>query len=257
MIVKKKKDRTKGEPKVSIGDKDYRLRPSYRNCLENISKVSSSRGQLRGSGIVSKAYENSSAKFSERDTEFFDNRLERPTKNGLAFNLERRNNMSRLGCFCGNTLSNVDCPSQNIIRVFKKDNVERLLKKNRNLELWDVYSEDEEYDYWWCEQCGRVYVCPLPGQNVELVCNPIAIGEQIVFAPEQCVEFYSYSDTLLDRTIEKELHISWKDFFHKNSGKRYFYDSSKNTIWVTDENGSDVVSMYDVRKIAHETLEQT
>ena len=163
--------------------------------------------------------------------------------------------MARLGCYCGNTLSNVECPSKDIIRVFFKEKVDTLLKENSKLELWDVYSEEEEYDFWHCDQCGRIYACPIPGQNVKYVCNPIEIHEDDEFNIDKCIEMFVYNDTLLDATIENSFHILWKDFYQRNTDKRYFLSMDNKKIWVTNVESKSVIESYAVEEVTTDEKE--
>ena len=65
--------------------------------------------------------------------------------------------MARLGCLCGNSLSNSDCPSANIIEVYYKDDVAKQIAEDQKLSFWDYYCEDRDYDFWFCPKCKRVY----------------------------------------------------------------------------------------------------
>ena len=68
--------------------------------------------------------------------------------------------MSRLGCKCGETLSWVACPSENIIHVWHKTDVDNKLTDRPLVTALDFYSEDSEfgYEYWWSMLKRVVYV---------------------------------------------------------------------------------------------------
>lgn len=159
--------------------------------------------------------------------------------------------MARLGCYCGNTLSNVECPSKDIIRVFYKERIENLLKEDRELELWDIYSEPEDFDFWHCDQCGRVYACPIPGQSVKYVCNPIEVDESVFFNKGDCTELFIFDDTLLDSTIEESFHMLWEDFYKKNTQKRFFLNIAQKKVWIIDKIDDSIVGVYAIEEVPH------
>ena len=74
--------------------------------------------------------------------------------------------MARMGCYCGASMSNVNCPSDNIFYVIEKDRVDEALRYNPQITLmdfltnWDSMTDakrsfiPEEYDFWYCTQCN-------------------------------------------------------------------------------------------------------
>lgn len=68
--------------------------------------------------------------------------------------------MGRLGCKCGRVLSTVDCPNDVDLMAFEGARLRDLLRTSPEILLTDVILD---YDipgksFWYCNDCGRVYV---------------------------------------------------------------------------------------------------
>lgn len=53
--------------------------------------------------------------------------------------------MAKMACYCGASMSNVDCPSENVLYVMNKDRVESALKYNSQITLIIVKQYDTEF----------------------------------------------------------------------------------------------------------------
>ncbi|MCQ2109792.1 MAG: hypothetical protein MJZ05_13650 [Fibrobacter sp.] len=67
--------------------------------------------------------------------------------------------MAKVGCKCGNTLSNVSDDSSDTLCVYAQSVVNEILKKNPTMKFLDFeynyrYSN---FDFWYCPECKRVY----------------------------------------------------------------------------------------------------
>jgi len=62
--------------------------------------------------------------------------------------------MSRLGCLCGNGMSNSTVPSNSIAEIYKKEDFEKAIAEELELvDLWDEFQE-----FWYCPECKRITV---------------------------------------------------------------------------------------------------
>ena len=76
--------------------------------------------------------------------------------------------MANLGCYCGTTLYDTNVPSENRIHIFRESEIQESLKLVPNLKFWDFTYDREKFpvknenqiEYWYCTDCGRVYVVP-------------------------------------------------------------------------------------------------
>ncbi len=76
--------------------------------------------------------------------------------------------MANLGCYCGTTLYDTGTPSQNRIHIYTESEIQASLKLVPKLKFWDFTYDSEKFpvknenqiEYWYCTDCGRVYVVP-------------------------------------------------------------------------------------------------
>ena len=85
--------------------------------------------------------------------------------------------MSRLGCKCGETLSWVACPSENIIHVWHKTDVDNKLTVRPLVTALDFYSEDSEfgYEYWYCTKCKRIMVVNVKTSRIRYIYKKVVL----------------------------------------------------------------------------------
>lgn len=73
--------------------------------------------------------------------------------------------MARVGCFCGEAMSNVDERRTNMMSVYKKRDVWRTLERLGDIRLYDFEANwyegavKQENEYWYCRKCGRFMSC--------------------------------------------------------------------------------------------------
>ena len=60
-------------------------------------------------------------------------------------------------CTCGHRMSNVDCPSEDILIVFPKTAVLEAVKNAPQMSLVEFESDCDREEYWHCRACNRVY----------------------------------------------------------------------------------------------------
>lgn len=103
--------------------------------------------------------------------------------------------MSRLGCKCGNPLSNVNFPTTDMIHVWHDSFLKAKLEKNPKLTVWDFYFDEEEteYEYWFCPECKRGMVIG-DGGRVLFRYKPVTGGRSAVSDIVGWTKIYYISD---------------------------------------------------------------
>lgn len=152
--------------------------------------------------------------------------------------------MGRLGCKCGIVLSNVDCPNDVDLWGFEGSIIERLLLDHPQIVLTDVVMDHSLSDvyFWYCKDCGRVYVF----RNNHQMCNRVYhIQEYDDNEPLDIIlkmrDLYFYTDKEVEEPTEKDFDYSLKDFFDNlphpyryyitdDLTKVYAYDMKKHSI---------------------------
>ena len=171
--------------------------------------------------------------------------------------------MAKMACYCGASMSNVDCPSDNIIFIMRKERIESAIKYNPQITLidfitnWDVLTESkklftsEEYDFWYCTECKRVYQTEIKiGGNklASYVYNPDveSVDTDTLFAMQELIVF---TDSEEDSAAEKEPSVLLSDFVLSLSGKRFFISNDLNTVYAYDCAKKSIVYEYQAEKL--------
>ena len=166
--------------------------------------------------------------------------------------------MARLGCSCGAAMSTVDCPSPHIYHIFTQAEVTAALNANSNCRFWDFYTNwdsekdekhlftSEEYKYWYCTACGRVYQVQAipqgrwvkkyqPSEDISFLTGDITRWEKL----------FVYSDKVVDRITEKDFNITLAAFVdHKNHEYEFYISPCSSTIAVCDRKTKALVKVY-------------
>ena len=156
--------------------------------------------------------------------------------------------MARLGCLCGNSLSNSDCPSANILEVYYKDDVAKQIAEDPRLSFWDYYCEDRNYLFWYCQYCKRVHVQDMRARRMWRVYNIIESNEVDNNIPtDEWQEIYVISDVdrykITEEDINDELLLS--EFVKKANFKyTYFVSPDKRKIVAFDKDSKNVAFAY-------------
>ena len=116
--------------------------------------------------------------------------------------------MSRLGCKCGETLSWVDCPSENIIHIWHKTDVDNKITESPLVTAWDFYSEDSQYgyEYWYCTECKRIMVVSIKMRRIRFIYKK-SLGTEIV--PDignWADQIFYINDSDLDRLTDENIN---------------------------------------------------
>lgn len=154
--------------------------------------------------------------------------------------------MSKLGCMCGNSLSNVNCPSENILHICKMQEVLEAIKNQKNIRLWDFFETIEEKlpEYWYCPICGRVTVVERIscGGVLKVFCKDLVENNNFCIA--DCDELFVCSDVELDAVTELDFEITLENYVGRENSKRYFYDSKREIVYVTDSGLTKLIEVY-------------
>lgn len=166
--------------------------------------------------------------------------------------------MAKMACYCGASMSNVDCPSENVIYVMKKDRVESALKYNQQITLidfitnWDDLKDakksfiSEDYDFWYCTRCKRVYKSEIKIGGNKLAAYAYdpkvdSIDKATLFSMQELIVF---TDNEEYDAVEKEPPTLLADFISSLYAKRYFITDDGSTVYAYDCNKNCVIFCY-------------
>ena len=135
--------------------------------------------------------------------------------------------MAHARCLCGYRMSNVSCPSDDILMVFRKKDVETAIKENPKQLLVDFEMESCQSEYWYCHSCKRIYdYYAKPPFIINRIYSPIPKDQlSIRDLHDDWEELYVFSDrTLSNLEIQGEsIGEGIGSFFSKYSPNlRYF-----------------------------------
>ncbi len=149
--------------------------------------------------------------------------------------------MAKVGCKCGNTLSNVCDDSSDTLCVYAKSVVDDILKRKPTMKFLDF-----EYDYrypnfefWYCPECKRVY-CFKQGENVASTVykqseSKCSFSEDDLAGLEEILVFKD--KRIFDYTEDDEHNQStFSDFLNEiERPYRYFVSFDKKTVYCISE----------------------
>jgi hypothetical protein len=171
--------------------------------------------------------------------------------------------MAKMGCYCGAAMSNVSCPSENVIYVMKKERVVSALKYNPQITLidfitnWDVLTNakklfiPEDYDFWYCTECKRVYKSDthIGGNKLaayKLDTEPIQISKKNLSTLSELIVF---TDKEEDDAIEKEPQMTLSSFLASLTDRQYYISDNEDTVYVYDRKNDHIVLVYRSEKL--------
>ena len=167
--------------------------------------------------------------------------------------------MARLGCSCGAAMSTVDCPSPHVYHIYTQAEVDRALNNNPDCPYWDFHTNwdskkdekhiftSEEYSYWYCTACGRMYQVQAQPQGRWIM--KFQKAEDISFLSDEDIvnwtRLYVYSDKVVDQITEKDFTIKLADFIkHKKHLYDYYISPCSSTIAVCDRKTKVISKVY-------------
>jgi hypothetical protein len=166
--------------------------------------------------------------------------------------------MSRLGCSCGAAMSTVKCPSPHVYHVFTQEEIDVALKEKPDCPFWDFYSNwdsqrdekclftSEEYSYWYCTACGRMYQVQAKPQGRWV--KKYRKSDTPMFTAEDVMiwdKLYVYSDKVVDQITEHNFTISLADFIaHKKHTYNCFISDDGSQIVVCSKKTKEILQSY-------------
>lgn len=166
--------------------------------------------------------------------------------------------MAHMKCRCGASLSNVMCPTENIIYVMSKKRVESALAYNADITLmdfitnWDVLTDSkkvfisEEYDFWYCTTCKRVYQCEMHIGGELMAAYKLAECNSSIDASNllDMEELLVFSDIEEDNATETEPSIKLSSFINSLNATRYFISGDRQFVYAYNCNAKMVSFVY-------------
>ena len=156
--------------------------------------------------------------------------------------------MAHMGCRCGASLSNVMCPSENVIYVLTKKRVVSALAYNADITLmdfitnWDVLTDtkkvfiSEEYYFWYCTECKRVIQCEMHigGKALsvyKLVENKSTVNLNELSKMEELIVFTNIEE---DAATENDSSVKLTSFIDSLPKMRYFISDDHTHVYAYD-----------------------
>ena len=154
--------------------------------------------------------------------------------------------MARLGCVCGEEMSNTDAPSKYRINIFYKKEAKEAILNNPQIRLWDFYSgwdeknkcnnsfqdRKEPVEYWYCPKCRRVYevqakslgkiirvFTPQTNQTENFLLNS-GMDELIVLSDNKMDEFLSTAESMI---LADYLKVNQFPIIYISNDEEYVY----------------------------------
>jgi len=166
--------------------------------------------------------------------------------------------MAHMKCRCGASLSNVMCPSENVIYVMAKKRVESALAYNADITLmdfitnWDVLTGSQkvfiskEYDFWYCTECKRVIQCEMRiGGKALAVYKPIENDFVVDFNNLiKMVELLVFTNIEEDTATENDSSVKLSSFINSLAKIRYFISDDCQFVYAYDCNAKKVSFVY-------------
>ena len=156
--------------------------------------------------------------------------------------------MGRLGCKCGRVLSNVDCPNDVDLWGFDGSTLNNLLKEKPEILLTDVvmdYNIQGLY-FWYCKDCGRVYVFKNNHQMWDRVYlmreynNDESVDDVLKMR-----ELWFYTDKQMEEPTEKDFNFSLKNFFNALPHPyKYFISSDQERVFAYNTHTQTIDHLY-------------
>lgn len=156
--------------------------------------------------------------------------------------------MGRVGCICGNILSNSDCPSKDILHVYLVEKVNRMLEADPEITLWDFYTTyDPIYQYWYCDECKRVYLYSYKEPEGGWFGRIEASSVNGIKPDESWKELYVFTDVDIDQTTDLDMGFPLKEYLARKREYRYWYKEQEGLVLAYS--GEELAFAY---KVEHE-----
>lgn len=145
--------------------------------------------------------------------------------------------MARLMCSCGAGLSNSNAPSNNVLYVFAKPDVDDVLFSDANITLYDFETGiEDDFEFWYCPKCKRVSVVEnVPGGRVVERYSVNSSCEETDL--QNLAAFYVFGDVDIYNAEENNPNILLSEFILQNGDANLYYtDASKSKVYRLTQN---------------------
>lgn len=151
--------------------------------------------------------------------------------------------MARLKCVCGAGLSNTNAPSENILYVFTKAEVNNAIINNAEITLYDFETgKNGEYEYWYCQNCKRVMVVERKPCG-RLIDSYSSCSSCEVVSEQELTAFYVFSDIDIYNAEENDTNLSLSDFIDQYGEEhlRFITADKKNVFKKSQDNNLKLI----------------
>ena len=160
--------------------------------------------------------------------------------------------MGRLGCKCGIVLSNVDCPTDVELWGFEKSDINKILETNPGIILTDAVMDHsiQKYYFWYCKDCGRVYVFRMNHQmyNRIYVIHDFE-GNDNIDAILKLRELYFFTDRQVEEPSEEDFEFTLKAFLdNPPHSYRFFITPDSSMVYAYNTASKTVAHCYSLEE---------
>lgn len=140
--------------------------------------------------------------------------------------------MARLKCVCGAGLSNTNAPSENILYVFTRTEVDNAINNNSKITLYDFETDiNREYEFWYCQDCKRVMVVERKPCGRIIDSYNICSSRETV-SEQDLTEIYVFSDIDIYNAEEDNIKLLLSAFIHQYGEEHlHLVSSDKKNIY--------------------------
>ena len=150
--------------------------------------------------------------------------------------------MARLKCICGAGLSNTNAPSDNILYVISKTDVDNAIQKNAGITLYDFETSiNGSHEYWYCQICKRVMVVERKPCGKLIDSYSISQSSETKHVQDFTM-FYAFSDEDIYNAEEDDLNLLLSDFINQHGEEHLFFATpDKKEIYKSSQNNGYIL----------------
>lgn len=167
--------------------------------------------------------------------------------------------MGKLACKCGKILSTVDCPNEVELTAFEGTTIKKLLSECPEMPFTEVVLDFDIpcKSYWYCRDCGRVYVFRDDHQVYHRLYLVHAYHQdeslEVILTMR---ELHFYTDKQIEERIEENPGCTLAKFLaHPPHPYRYFMTADRSKVYAYNTLTKEIVHYYKLEGTYHDEPE--
>lgn len=152
--------------------------------------------------------------------------------------------MARLKCICGAGLSNTNAPSDNILYIFTKKDVDNAIQSNASITLYDFETSiNVIHEYWYCQICKRVMIVERKPCG-KLIDSYSSCQSDEVKSEQDLTMFYAFSDVDIYNAEEDDMSLLLSDFINQHGKDHLFFATHDKKKILKSSHDSNYMLIY-------------